>query len=76
MVNSEKRNVDMDGEPMVMWWGYLHQNGKIQVKRWFGDVNDYTTDCEGNEFVVKVVPPFPARDQEQALEIIKDRLSK
>ncbi len=24
-----------------------HQNGTIQVKRWFGDHKDYTTDCEG-----------------------------
>lgn len=24
-----------------MYWGYLHQNGTIQVKRWLGDHKDY-----------------------------------
>lgn len=52
------------------WWGYLHQNGKIQVKRWFGDHQDYTDDCEGNEFVVSVVPPFKADTHEEAGKII------
>lgn len=37
-----------------MWWGYLHQNGSIQLKRWFGDHKDYTEDCEGNDFFLKV----------------------
>lgn len=54
-----------------MWWGYLHQNGKIQVKRWFGDHKDYTDDCIGNDFVVQVKAPFEAETQEQAYEIIK-----
>ena len=57
-----------------MWWGYLHQNGTIQVKRWFGDHRDYTEDCAGNEFVVRVVPPFEAAMREEALCIITERL--
>jgi len=60
----------------LMFWGYLHSNGKIQVKRWFGDMEDYTTDCENNEFVKLVVPPFEASSREQALEILKTRLDK
>lgn len=60
----------------IMWWGYLHQNGKVQVKRWFGDHKDYTEDCEGNEFVQKVVPPFSAASQEEATEIIIKELQK
>jgi hypothetical protein len=58
----------------IMFWGYLHQNGSIQVKRWFGDHKDYTDDCEGNDFVEQVVPPFIAATREQALEIIRERL--
>lgn len=58
----------------IMWWGYLHSSGSIQVKRWFGDHKDYTEDCDGNDFVVRVVPPFAADTHEKALEIIKDRL--
>jgi len=60
----------------IMWWGYLHQNGSIQVKRWFGDHKDYTEDCYGNDFVVEVVPPFVADSREEAVEVIRQRLAK
>jgi hypothetical protein len=53
-----------------MWWGYLHQNGTVQVKRWWGDHADYTTDCEGNDFVQQVVRPFAADDRETAAAYI------
>ena len=55
------------------WWGYLHANGTIQVKRWFGDVKDYTDDCEGNDFVQHVVYPFEADTREQAMKIVAER---
>jgi uncharacterized protein YndB with AHSA1/START domain len=54
----------------LMWWGYLHQNGSIQVKRWFGDHADYTTDCEENDFVQGVVKPFAAKTREEAVAYI------
>lgn len=59
----------------IMWWGYLHQNGSIQVKRWNGDHRDYTDDCDGNEFVQRVVHPFEAATREQAIEIITKGVS-
>jgi hypothetical protein len=58
----------------LMWWGYLHESGVIQVKRWFGDHKDYQDDCEGNPFVLQVVPPFEANTREDAEEIIRKRL--
>jgi hypothetical protein len=58
-----------------MWWGYLHSNGKIQVKRWFGDHKDYTDDCEGNDFVQEVVRPFEAETWEEAEKFITKQLS-
>ena len=58
----------------IMWWGYLHSNGMPQLKRWFGDVRDYTEDCEGNDFVVEVVKPFAADTREEAWEILVERL--
>jgi len=54
----------------IWWWGYLHANGHVQVKRWFGDVKDYTEDCWGNDFVQIVVEPFVAATQEAATAII------
>jgi len=59
-----------------MWWGYLHQNNTIQVKFWCGDHADYTSDCDGNPFVQRVVPPFEAETREEAIKIIQERLSK
>jgi hypothetical protein len=58
----------------IMWWGYLHSNGTLQLKRWFGDHKDYTEDCEGNDFVLQVVRPFAANSREKALEILETRL--
>lgn len=60
----------------TMWWGYLHKNGTVQVKRWFGDHKDYTDDCYGNEFVVRVVKPFAAGSREEAINIIEEQLNK
>lgn len=58
----------------INWWGYLHSNGSVQLKRWFGDHKDYTEDCEGNEFVSQVVRPFTADTREAAMEILCLRL--
>lgn len=49
------------------YWAYLHSNGQIITKRWTGDHGDYTTDCEGNDFVVMVVKPFEAENWQEAL---------
>ena len=56
------------------WWGYLHSNGTIQVKRWCGDHDDYTRDCEGNPFVRAVIKPFPAESWDAAYKIISMQL--
>jgi hypothetical protein len=58
----------------IMWWGYLHENGTPQLKRWFGDVRDYTEDCENNPFVLEVIQPFEAETREEAWEILVSRL--
>ena len=65
----------MSNENKIMWWGYLHSNGSPQLKRWFGDHKDYTEDCEGNDFVLQVVPPFAADTREAAETILYSRLS-
>lgn len=52
------------------FWGYLHANGSLHVKRWFGDTRDYGEDCENNPFVAEVVSPFRAASYEHAREIV------
>ncbi len=56
------------------WWAYLHQNQAIIVKRWYGDVKDYTLDCENNPFVIKVIPPFEADTRDEAISIATEKL--
>jgi hypothetical protein len=58
------------------WWGYLHSNGQILLKYWSGDVGDYTTDCEGNDFVIKAIPPFEAHDRTEAFLILVEKLNE
>ena len=58
-----------------MWWGYLHSNGSVQVKRWFGDHKDYTDDCQDNDFVQQVVRPFSADSRDEAIKIITEKVS-
>lgn len=70
----EKNQVPVMEKNNIMWWGYIHQNGSIQIKRWFGDHKDYTDDCEGNEFVHRVFVPFSANSREDAIKIIKDQI--
>lgn len=60
----------------IYWWGYLHSSGFIQIKRWFGDVRDFTEDCENNDFVLKVVPPFLAKTRDEAIRIIQEKLNE
>jgi len=64
----------MSEQNKIMWWGYLHQNGSIQLKRRFGDHKDYTEDCKGNDFVQQVVPPFSAHTREEAMCYLTKRL--
>lgn len=58
------------------WWGYLHSNGTVQLKRWFGDHEDYTGDVEGNDFVVQVVRPFKEDSDERAWDYVCQKLGR
>lgn len=53
----------------LTWWGYLHVNGTIQPKRYFGprDIED----ALASDFVARVFPPFQANSRSHAIEIIQ-----
>jgi hypothetical protein len=57
-----------------MFWAYLHDNGKVIVKPWFGDHKDYTDDCIGNSFVRVVVEPFQSEDFDSAIDYAKQQI--
>lgn len=50
------------------WWGYLHVEGTLQVKRYFGprDIKE----AQESPFVDIVHGPFLAQDRDDALKIL------
>jgi AmiR/NasT family two-component response regulator len=51
-----------------MYWGYLHQNGTVQVKGYYeyGQIKD----AEESGFVQYIVKPFKTSTRKEALIII------
>lgn len=56
----------MNQENKLLWWGYLHTAGTIQVKRYF----DHLDIEEANEspFCDIVIGPFEAFDRDDAIK--------
>ncbi len=52
----------------LQWWGYLHELGTIQAKRYF-DRRDIE-DAEASDFVQDVYGPFEATGRIDALAIL------
>jgi len=50
---------------LPLWWGYLHVNGTVQVKRFF-DNRDLIEACE-SPFVQAVCTPMPCEDRADAI---------
>lgn len=61
---------------MNEWWGYLHSNGTVQVKRaawtYAGDI----AEAQMSPFVQKTFPKFPALGRDDAIQIITQRLTE
>jgi len=55
-----------------MWWGYLHINGSIQVKRFFDQLD--IDDAEKSPFVEKITSVFEASNRDEAIRIAKQSL--
>ena len=55
---------------MNMWWGYLHTNNTIQVKRYFERLD--IQEAKESPFVQKVFGPFLANSREDAINKVKD----
>jgi hypothetical protein len=54
------------------WWGYLHVNGKIQVKGYH--TPEQLLDAEESTFVQRIVYPFKALNRDEAELIITKKL--
>lgn len=51
------------------WFGYLHQSGTYQAKRYFEPLD--IKEAEESSFCKKVVGPFDAKNRDEALEMVK-----
>jgi hypothetical protein len=58
-------------ETKNLWWGYLHTQGTLQAKRYFGPLD--IQEAEESPFCAKVVGPFEATDREEALKIVEEQ---
>lgn len=56
----------------MVWWGYKHKNGSIQVKRWFNmqDIRE----AWNSPFVEDVTGTFEAINRDEALKKAKEML--
>jgi len=54
------------------WWGYLHVNGHIQVKRYFSEQD--LDEANESPFCRKVTESFDALGRDEAIKIATDLL--
>ena len=62
----------MSEQNKLEWWGYLHENGNIQVKRYFGPLD--IQEAEESPFVQRACGPFLAADRDDARRIVAESL--
>lgn len=51
-----------------LWWGYIHVNKTIQVKRYFEPLD--IQEANESPFVEQTFGPFEAKNREDAIDII------
>ena len=59
------------GTGHILWWGYKHTNGSLQVKRYFD--KRYIDEAGQSPFVARFHGPFEANNRAEALEILEER---
>lgn len=57
-----------------LWWGYLHINNTLKVKRFFDFID--IIDAEKSPFVKQIFRPFPAENHNDAVLIISEELAQ
>lgn len=54
----------------LQWWGYLHTNGSIQVKRYFSQQD--MDEAWESPFVIAVAGPWDCTGREEAISKTKE----
>lgn len=58
----------------LKWYGYIHINGTLHVKRFFGDLGD-VIEARSSDFVEYVFKPFEAPTRKHAIAILKQKIA-
>lgn len=77
MCDCYKTAANLENHGKLAWWGYLHSNGKVHVKRWSPCVWPGNCDLcyekeQNNPFVVYIIPMFAADKHSDAMQIAKE----
>ena len=56
-----------------VWWGYLHENGSLHVKRYFS--TDDLIEAGNLPFIHIIAGPWEANSREEALEKLEADLT-
>jgi hypothetical protein len=65
--------IDLEhSEKSLLWWGYMHSSGDIQVKRYFGTQD--ITEVKQSPFIHKIVGPFKAFGRADAENYVNEQL--
>ena len=71
--NHTHHKVDLEhSEKSLLWWGYMHSNGGVQVKRYFGPMD--ITEARQSPFVHQIVGPFKAFGRADAETYVTEQL--
>jgi hypothetical protein len=57
----------------LMWWGYLHTEGTVHLKRYFSP--DDIIEAEDSPFVQAAFGPFPSKTREEAETKLKSSVA-
>jgi hypothetical protein len=58
---------------MIKWYGYQYSNGEFQAKRYFDELD--IIEARESPFVKGVTEAFDASNRDDALRIVRERLS-
>ena len=56
----------------LLWWGYLHTSGTIQIKRYFSQLD--LDEADESPFVQRRYGPFEASGRDEAEAVLKQHL--
>lgn len=60
----------MANNPGIQWWGYVHMDGSLHVKRYFSELD--IEEAEGSPFVLSAHGPWTVDSREEALKKLQE----